>query len=274
MPAFPPAAQLEHELLVEWEVWLRAGDASDNTVYTRLAGVRLLWSSAGTDDPVSIPTMAVARWLAGCKTKWTRCTYAASARAWFKWLVKRGYRNDNPMDELPVPRTPRSVPRPAPSEAVHDVLEVAGLRAQTYMKLATFLGLRVHEIAQIRGENFIDGWYFVRGKGDVIAAIPTHPLVEQLRRGYPAQGYWFPGAQDGHVNSATVTQVIARAFRKAGYPITAHQLRHWYGTHAQRIGKDVRATQTLLRHANIASSQIYTLVADRHLQEIVSRLAV
>jgi site-specific recombinase XerD len=42
----------------------------------------------------------------------------------------------------------------------------------------------------------------------------------------------------------------------------------------QRVGKDTRATQTLLRHANLKSSQIYTLVSDQHLQEIVRRLAV
>lgn len=275
MPARPPAAHLRHDLLDDWELWLRAADSSDNTVNTRVTGVKLLWHTAGTPDPVSIPTIAVVRWLANCNTKWTRCTYAASARAWFKWLNDRGYRNDNPMVELPVPRAPRSVPRPAATETVRSVLEVCGLRARAYMTLATFLGLRVHEIAKIRGEDFDDeGWYYVRGKGDVVAAIPTHPLVEELRKGYPRSGYWFPGKDAGHVQPSTVTSVIGRAFRRAGYPVTAHQLRHWYGTHVQRVGKDARATQTLLRHANLASSQIYTLVADRHLQEIVRRLAV
>lgn len=275
MPARPPAAQLSHALLDEWEMWLRAADASPNTVNTRITGVKLLWHSAGAADPVSITTTDVVRWLAECKTKWTRCTYSASARAWFKWLNQRGYRNDNPMDELPVPRAPRAVPRPASTETVHNVLEMAGLRARAYITLATFLGLRVHEIAKIRGEDFDDeGWYYVRGKGDVVAAIPTHPLVEQLRKGYPRSGYWFPGKDNGHVKPYTVTSVTARTFRRAGYPVTAHQLRHWYGTHVQRVGKDARATQTLLRHANLASSQIYTLVADQRLQEIVRRLAV
>ena len=275
MSADAPAASLEHELLDEWEIWLRAGDASDNTVRTRRDGVKLLWHSAGTNDPVSIPTIAIARWLASCKTKWTRCTYAASARAWFKWLEQRGYRNDNPMLELPMPKTPRSVPRPAPTSVVQEVLEVCGRRARAYIVCGAFLGLRVHEIAKIRGEDFDgEGWYYVRGKGDVVAAIPTHPLVEQLRKGYPERGYWFPGQVDGHVGAATVTTVVSRAFAKAGHHITAHQLRHWFGTHAQRIGKDVRVTQALLRHANVASSQIYTLVADQHMQEIVRRLAV
>lgn len=268
------ASSLEHELLEEWSNWMRAAGAAENTVKTRTDGVKLLWHSAGTDDPVQIPTTDIVRWLARCQSKWTRCTYAASARAWFTWLVKRGYRNDHPMTEMAVPKTPRSVPRPASSDVIRDVLPLAGRRARAYIVIATFLGLRVHEIAKIHGEDFAEGWYFVRGKGDVDAAVPIHPLVEDLRVGFPTAGPWFPGTDDGHVRAATVTKTVARTFRKAGYNVTAHQLRHWYGTHAQRVGKDSRATQQLLRHANLASTQIYTQVADLHLQEIVRRLAV
>lgn len=269
-----PAAALDHELLHEWADWMLAAGAAKNTVRTRTDGVRLMWHTAGVNDPVQIPTREIIRWLAGCQAKWTRCTYAASARAWFRWLVDQGHLESSPMDRLPVPTTPRSVPRPAPSDAVRRTLEVCGRRARAYIVLGTFLGLRVHEIAQVDGENFDGGWYFVRGKGDVQAAIPTHPLVEQMRRGYPAAGPWFPGSFDGHVGSATVTHTVTRAFHKAGYHVTAHQLRHWFGTHAQRVGRDSRATQQLLRHANLASTQIYTEVADQHLQEIVRRLAV
>lgn len=269
-----PASSLEHELLEEWSDWMRAVGAAPNTVRTRTDGVKLLWYSAQTEGPVQIPTRAIVRWLAGCNSKWTRCTYAASARAWFKWLVDQGELEVSPMDRLQAPPTPRSVPRPASSEVVRKTLEVCGRRARAYIVLGTFLGLRVHEIAKVRGEDFSEGWYYVTGKGEVGAAIPSHPLVEQLRRGFPASGPWFPGGDHGHVLATTVTKTVTRAFRKAGYQVTAHQLRHWYGTHAQRVGKDSRATQHLLRHANLASTQIYTEVADRHLQEIVSRLAV
>jgi integrase len=269
-----PATALEHELLSEWSDWMRAAGAAKNTVKTRTDGVKLMWHAAGVSDPVQIPTREIVRWLAGCQAKWTRCTYAASARAWFKWLVDQGYLEASPMDRLQVPATPRSVPRPAPSDAVRRTLEVCSRRARAYIILGTFLGLRVHEIAMVEGENFDGGWYFVRGKGEVDAAIPTHPLVEQLRRGFPESGYWFPGVNNGHVNPHSVTQVVTRAFHKAGFHVTAHQLRHWFGTHAQRVGRDTRATQQLLRHANLSSTQIYTQVADQHLQEIVRRLAV
>jgi integrase/recombinase XerD len=263
-----------HPLLEEWSDWMRAANAADATIRTRTINIELLCKHAGTDDPVSLTTRQIIRWLSDCKAKWTRCTYATSARVWHQWLVDRGYRQDNPTDGMPVPPEPKSTPRPAPSEAIRTVLPTAGRRARAYITLGTFLGLRVHEIAKVSGEEFAEGWYFVRGKGDVAAALPTHELVEQLRIGYPNQGFWFPGVEDGHVHPDAVSKAIAGAFRKCGYRITAHQLRHWYGTHAQRVGKDARVTQQLMRHADLKSSQIYTEVADRDLIETVRRLTV
>lgn len=265
---------MEHPLLEEWSDWMRAASASENTVTTRVTGVGLLCKSASTDDPLSITTRQVVAWLARCNKNWTRCTYATSARAWHGWLVDRGYRVDNPMVGVPVPKTPRSVARPAPSEAVHEVLETASRKARAYIVLGTFMGLRVHEIAKVQGEEFAEGWYFLSGKGDVEAAVPTHQLVEQLRIGFPATGFWFPGADDGHVHPQAVTTAITRAFRQQGYAISAHRLRHWYGTHAQRVGKDARVTQQLMRHAKLASTQIYTEVADHDLIDTVRRLTV
>jgi integrase/recombinase XerD len=263
-----------HALLEEWSDWMRAGGSADSTIRGRTLHVGLLCKFAGVDDPVSLTTMDVARWLGACRTRWTRCTYATSARAWHRWLVDRGYREDNPTAPLPIPKEPRSTARPASSEAIRNVLPLAGRRGRPYIVLATFLGLRVHEVAKVRGEEFADGWYFVTGKGGDTAPIPTHPLVEQLRRGFPESGYWFPGGDDGHVHPDAVTRAIGAAFRKQGYNITAHQLRHWYGTHAQRVGKDSRVTQRLMRHADLSSTQIYTEVADLDMQATVRRLAV
>lgn len=263
-----------HEMLAEWEDWYRAAGAADTTIRTRLINIRLLCSHAGIDDPVSITTRQIIRWLASCETAWTRTTYATSARAWHRWLVDRGYRNDNPMDLVPVPKRPRGTPRPAPSDAVRDVLLVASRKGRAYIELATFQGLRTFEIAKVRGEDFSEGWQTVHGKGDVVWSIPIHPLVEQLRRGFPEVGFWFPGLTDGHVGASTVGQTISASFRRRGFDITAHQLRHWYGTHAQRVGKDSRLTQRLMRHASLSSTQMYTEVADLGMQDTVRRLAV
>jgi integrase/recombinase XerD len=245
-----------HALLEEWSDWMRAGGSADSTIRGRTLHVGLLCKFAGVDDPVSLTTMDVARWLGACRTRWTRCTYATSARAWHRWLVDRGYREDNPTAPLPIPKEPRSTARPASSEAIRNVLPLAGRRGRPYIVLATFLGLRVHEVAKVRGEEFADGWYFVTGKGGDTAPIPTHPMVEHAApRASRRPGYWFRGRLgDGPRASANAvsTTAIGAAFRPAGVStVTAH--------HAAALVRDPRAagreghrgvTQRLMRHAD------------------------
>lgn len=251
------------ELLEEWADWYQAGGAAEQTIRTRLVNVRLLCSHAGTDDPVTITSRQIMAWLADCGKPWTRSTYATSARMWFGWLVDQGYRDDNPMEKLRKPPTPRGVPRPVSSEALAAALAVAGRKSRAYIELGRCAGLRVHEIAKVRGEYFVDGWMYVDGKGGKEAWLPVHPALEQLRRGWPAEGFWFPSDTElGHVRPMTVTNGVGRVFEKAGYPgITAHQLRHWYGTWLLRTTKDMRVVQELMRHASLTSTQIYTEVS-------------
>ncbi|MEV6890354.1 tyrosine-type recombinase/integrase [Kribbella sp. NPDC051137] len=249
------------QLLEEWADWYRAGGAADKTITTRVVNVELLAAHAGA-GPAAVSSRQIVAWLADCRKPWTRSTYYTSASMWFAWLVDQGYRDDNPMDKVRRPKAPRSVPRPVSSRALADALEVAGYRARAYIELGRCAGLRVHEIAKVDGEHFADGWLYVHGKGDREAWLPVHPALEQLRRGYPSSGLWFPGSDDGHVSAQTVGKVIKRTFAKAGHPgVTAHQLRHWYGTWLLRTTKDVRVVQELMRHANLASTQIYTEVS-------------
>lgn len=70
-----------------------------------------------------------------------------------------------------------------------------------------------------------------------------------------------------------MSRTISQTFRRAGYDVTAHQLRHWFGTHALRIAKDVRVAQELLRHASLQSTQIYTKVSDQRKAETIRRLS-
>lgn len=265
------------DLLELWSQWMRAtSGASDRTVDTRVGGIRALCTHAGTTDPVSLTTRQIVAWLADQNTAWTRRTYAVTARQWFRWLVEQDLRDDDPTAKLPLPPQPRGLPRPASSESLDVVLEASTRRLLAYVELAAFEGLRVHEIAKIRGEDFDPdgGWLYVTGKGGQQWALPVHPRVNMLRAGFPASGWWFPSRRrpEGHVSPNSVTQAVSRAFRRHGYNVTAHQLRHWFGTHALRISKDLRVTQELMRHKSSSSTQMYTEVADLAKQETVRRL--
>lgn len=255
-----------------WERWMRATGASDKTISTRIEGIHSLCAHAGGADPMSLTTMDIISWLADCRSQWTRKTYSTTARQWHRWLVEQEFREDDPTAKIPSVPKPDAVARPASTEAIHDTLEHSGRHARAYITLATYQGLRCFEIAKIRGEDFVDGWLMIAGKGGQPAALPVHPAVKLLQRGFPENGFWFPGSHDGHVGSAAVSATVSKTFRRRGYDITAHQLRHWFGTWCQRTGKDVRATQELMRQKSLSSTQIYTKVSSLAKVEIVRRL--
>lgn len=258
--------------LVMWEQWMRATGATDKTVTTRINGVRALCAHAGGANPATLTTMDIVAWLADCHTQWTRRTYATSARAWHRWLLEQGFRSEDPTVVIPTVPQPSPVARPAATEAVRDVLKHAGRKTRAYVTLASYEGLRCFEIAKLRGEHFTDGWLLVAGKGGRSAVLPVHPAVKQLQRGYPELGFWFPGSHDGHVHPDSVSETVSVAFHRRGYDVTAHQLRHWFGTWCQRTGKDVRVTQELMRHRSLASTQIYTAVSSFAKVDVVRRL--
>lgn len=256
-----------------WADWLRASGARPRTVGTRMAGVKALASHASLDDPATATTADLIGWLGSCKTEWTRKTYYATARSWFGWLVDMGLRTDNPLERIAKPRTPRSLPRPAPTATVPAMLAHPTCpRAYAYTCLACYAGLRVHEIAKVRGEDLEGGWLYVDGKGGHRAAIPVHERIAALAVGLPERGYWFPGAEDGHVHATAVSQTLRNGLRRAGADGTAHSLRHWYGTAILRSSRDLRVTQELMRHASPASTAVYTQVASVDKQRAIASL--
>lgn len=146
--------------------------------------------------------------------------------------------------------------------------------------LAAFAGLRVHEIAKIRGED-VDPMALtlrVTGKGKLTATLSIHPLLIEEAKGMPRRRWWFPAnvtRRGEHVHRKAVTDIIGQAMERAGIPGgTAHRLWHWYGTRLVADGTDLRAKQTLLRHANLNTTAIYSQVSDPKRSEAIDRLSL
>lgn len=264
-------------LLDEWQMFGLAAGWSDNTIRTRRVALERWQRSTG----VPLEQMTgndLAAWLSCCRAPATRATYYRHAKSFYKWLQASGHRSDNPVDVLPQPRVPRMAPRPVATKALRAALEVAGRSARAYILLGAYAGLRVHEIAKLRGED-LDleaGTLRVVGKGGVEAVVPLHRLIAQVARGWPERGYWFvsPRSQHGHVYPGSVSCTIHNTFARVGYPaVTAHQLRHWWGTNVLRSsGGNLRVAQELLRHASPATTALYTLIEDRERRQAVERL--
>jgi integrase/recombinase XerD len=264
-PEPPAGGRLQDELLDQWQLFGLAGGWSVNTIKCRRDALVKLARDSGT--PLhEVSALQLATWLGRHSTAWTRNTYFSHARSFFGWLQRSGHRADDPTTAIPRSPKPRGAPRPVSTQQLMDALDGAGWHPYAFIVLGAYSGLRVHEIAKIRGEDLDLAAMTLRvcGKGNVEAVIPLHPKIGDLAKHYPERGYWFPSRTcAGHVEGSWVSTSIRRAFAHAGHVMTAHMLRHWYGTQVLRAsGGNLLVAQQLLRHASPATTAMYCSIED------------
>lgn len=272
---------IEPGVVDDWALWMRARGLSKRTVHERARMVRRV-AEASDVSPDVLSSRQLLTYLARSGVgQSTRANYHVALSAWCRWLVEQGIRSDNPMATVPRPKIPRRRPRPVETAHLERLLSSRmHRRTRTMVILAAFAGLRVHEIAKIRGEDVdhMGKRLYVVGKGGVDEWLPLHPRIAREARNYPRKGYWFTTyigneeAQTGPVLPASVSAIMSIAMSRAGIPGTAHSLRHWYGTQLVRSGADLRTAQTLLRHASLQTTQIYVAVGEDRRAEAISRL--
>ncbi len=273
-PAITPA----RTFLDSWSTWMAAQAMSAATVESRLGLVRRVATAAHV-DPTELGPIDISEYLArpGLSAG-TRSTYHAALRAWSDYLQLTGVRIDDPMRALRAPRVAKWEPRPI--ETVHlQALLARPLHRRTRMMvmLAAFAGLRVSEVAAVRGEAFDQGaeLLHVVGKGGKPRRVPLHGELLAAAVGWPVEGWWFPGRRPGeHVRSGSVSDTISDAMRAAGIdrPYTPHSLRHWFGTTLVEEGADLRTVQVLLGHSSLATTQVYVRASLVLARDAVARL--
>lgn len=268
-----------HPLLEEWALWQHAGRRTQRTVAERCRVVGGFFADSGT-DPLTVESMDIAAWIAD-NPQWgqsTAATYYSYLLSFFKWLMLFGHRSDNPMARLQTPRRPQRCPRPVTDADLIRLLSTPmKKRTRVMILLAALAGLRVSEIATVRGEDvdIAGARLWVEGKGGKRAWVPLHPELAQAAATMPGRDWWFPGncrrpglAMRGHSASDIITAVM----RRAGIPGTPHSLRHWYATTLLAEGADLRTVQELMRHSSVQTTQVYTAVPDARRQAAVAKL--
>ncbi len=266
-------AKLKHEIpvplgwaepLSAYLEWLRAARRSPGTIYQHSYALRRFAATTHLDPwPVTLEQLAGYMASLDHLGAAARRTPRQALRGFYGWgrLVSRW--DDNPAAHLPAIKAPRGVPRPAPEHSVKIGLRDSDRRTRLMIRLAVGAGLRCREICQVRTDDVLDDLVghslVVRGKGDHQRTVPiTDELAIELRR--QDAGYVFPGKIDGHLSPARVSELISEALPPG---VTAHQLRHRYGTRAYQLGgRDVRAVQRLLGHAYVSTTQVYVDVDD------------
>ncbi|XP_023212901.1 uncharacterized protein LOC111615701 [Centruroides sculpturatus] len=145
---------------------------------------------------------------------------------------------------------------------------------RAWLTLGVFAGLRAHEAAKLRGEDFSGDTLFVCGKGGQQAFLPVHDRIAALTATYPTTGPWFPGRWEGTtIGPNSVSAATTKLLRSLGIEGSFHRCRHTFGSSLLRQGASLRTVQELMRHESVTSTQIYTQVSDRERAVAIQRLA-
>jgi len=214
---------------------------------------------------------------------------SAALRRFFGFLVDDGLRADDPSAALPRPRLERPLPRILDTDEVQRMFEAAEDRAASgelvavrnlaLLELLYGSGLRASELVSLprglvrRGQPFL----MVRGKGSKERLVPISSRAEAAVGKWleiaPGGSIWLFPSGKTHLSRVRLFQIVRAMAADAGIVperVSPHVLRHAFATHLLSGGADLRVLQSLLGHADIATTQIYTHVDSARLVELVN----
>lgn len=218
----------------------------------------------------------------------------SALRQFFRFLLQENVRGDDPTTRLDAPKRARALPKTlTPAEIERLIAAAESARDKALIELLYGTGLRVSELVSLplrAAPRPGQAHMIIEGKGGkermvalgrpALAALETH-LAERARalpaneaQREKAQRWLFPSASagDGKLTRRRVAQILESAAAKAGIDparVSPHVLRHAFATHLVEGGADLRTVQSLLGHADIATTQIYTHVAEGRLKTLV-----
>jgi integrase/recombinase XerD len=216
---------------------------------------------------------------------------ASALRAFYGFLEEEGLRGDNPSAALPRPVTRRPLPKilSAPEveslfALIEEKLAVAhpsplDLRLSALIELLYGSGLRATELVSLprRALAADRPFLILKGKGARERLVPisdrARAAVSAWLPHVPETSPWLFPSGKSHLSRIRLYQLVKQLAAAAGIApqrVSPHVLRHAFATHLLEGGADLRALQSMLGHADIGTTQIYTHVDSRRLVELVN----
>jgi integrase/recombinase XerD len=223
----------------------------------------------------------------------------ASVRQFYRFVLGEGWRKDDPSRRVDAPKKGRPLPKVLSRSEVEGLIAAAsakddkegdkagGLRLACMIELLYASGLRISELLALplAALQRDPAYLIVKGKGGKERLAPLNAAARAAVKAYlPLRPAFFPkGVKEspwlfpsrgagGRLTARRTAQLLDQAAVLAGIDparVSPHVLRHAFATHLLEGGADLRAVQTLLGHADIATTQIYTHVAEDRLREVV-----
>ncbi|MFP4039390.1 MAG: site-specific tyrosine recombinase XerD [Desulfosudaceae bacterium] len=224
--------------------------------------------------------------------KRSRARHLVALRGFYKYLVQEKIISGNPVTIVDLPKTGLKLPHVLNVDEIAlllntpDTNTIKGRRDAAMLELLYAAGLRVSELVGIRLQNVNTEVSFVRvyGKGArervvPIGAYARNRLVDYIENSRPGllkeytSSYLFVAWRGNPMTRQGFWKLLKKYARTAGIQktVTPHSLRHSFASHLLEGGADLRSVQTMLGHADIATTQIYTHVALSHLKKVHAR---
>ena len=218
--------------------------------------------------------------------------HLSAIRNLFRFLVAEGQVTTDATEHISSPKQWSTIPKFLNKEQVGNLIaasddsKASGARNRAMVELLYATGIRVTELIQLRlsGVDFGLGLVRVTGKGNKQRIVPVHAkaleaIREYLEHGRPAllngksTPYLFVTARGTAMTRQGFWSVIKLAGKKAGifHNLSPHVMRHTFATHLLEGGADLRSLQTMLGHADLGTTEIYTHVVRSRLRDTLDR---
>ena len=179
------------------------------------------------------------------------------------------------------PRNEKRLPNVLSKEEIKQILEAPrSLKHRTMLSLIYSCGLRRSELLNLKPSDIDASRMLIiirQAKGKKDRIVPLSPkilaMLREYYQAYKPKTFLFEGQEAGKAYSERSLQLVMKdALSKAGInkPVTLHSLRHSYATHLLEAGTDLRYIQVLLGHKSSKTTEIYTHVSSRNIQNIQS----
>ncbi len=262
------------------------------------------WLARGGKDAARAAQADIENYLVHCDAQGlarsTRARRLSAIRQFYRFAFDEGLREDNPAIQIRGPGRDKRLPKTLELGDVDRLLEAARqtgrnktdrVRNACLMELLYATGMRVSElvslpVASCRGDPQM---LLVRGKGGKERLVPMSPPARAAldawltvrdaaeeaakAKGKPASAFLFPSSgKAGHITRNRFFLLVKDFAVAAGISperVSPHTLRHAFATHLLAGGADLRTIQTLLGHADVGTTEIYTHVLQDRLRDLV-----
>lgn len=269
--------------------------ASPNTVRAYSADLAryLEWAQRSGIDPITLTHRQMRRYLAELDgAGYARRTIArrlSAVRSLFAYLVAEGLAPSDPSSVLAAPKIQSRLPTLIPADALSALLEApdaetpVGMRDRAVLELLYATGARVSEIAGLRlsGLDLAQGQVTLMGKGSKERIVPVHRKAAGTVKTYLTQGrprlakpasgdHVFLSVRGAPLSADAIRRMFKHTLARVGAPhsLSPHAMRHTFATHLIEAGADLRTVQELLGHVALSTTQIYTHLSVKRLQDV------